>query len=475
MPRCPLFVAVFSLLFLALARPSKAQGIRLLNLEDGATLRYPVPILQGTLDDHDTAAIIVRNQSSQRPTKELHGIAHKGRFKALTELVPGANKLLLQAGDRQLGVTLHYKPQSNPYLIQVVYMTDKSGDTKYQSPRRRDPQDYQAKLDTVLKLLQSFTAERMNDLGFGRRTFNLELDHDGRLQVHTTKSDRPANFYYGLEDVAFYQSVRAWADAEFSSPRAKKLVIPAYTRFDAKSSKVRGNTGRGGGTTAVFGNGSMWAWPSNLDDVFPAFRDAAAVDGKRIFDDSAGRSTIWALNATTIAVMLHELGHTWDLPHTHDPRDIMSIQNFPRGFDFFNRYFSFVEPPSKRNRRSWEPTEKDIPYLAPISGAALKNCRWFALDRKTWKDGNAPQVRRGGPRTILIDAPNGLAYLGIDVKGEAAAYKSWGSGAAKKIPKTFRLTSAELNKLAGTTDVRLRVLDGDGQLTQVEISNFGKP
>jgi hypothetical protein len=50
MPRCPLLLTVFSLLLLAMARPTKAQGIRLRNLEDGATLRYPAPILAGTTD-----------------------------------------------------------------------------------------------------------------------------------------------------------------------------------------------------------------------------------------------------------------------------------------------------------------------------------------------------------------------------------------------------------------------------------------
>lgn len=473
MLRCSLLLT--AVLLLAMARPGKAQGIRLLNLKDGATLRYPVPMLQGSLDDQAATSLTVRNQSSERPTRELQGIAHKGRFKALTELVPGANKLLLQAGQRQLTATLHYKPQTNPYLVQVVYMTDQSGNTKYQSPLARDPQDYPDKLDTALKLLQSFTAERMNDLGFGRLTFNLELDRNGRLQVHTAQSERPASYYYQLNDVDFYTSVRAWADAQFPSPRAKKLVIAAYTRFDPKSGKVQGNTGRGGGSTALFGSGSMWAWPSSLSDVFEAYRNPAAVDGKRVFDDSAGRSTIWGLNATTTGVMLHELGHTWDLPHTHDPRDIMSVQKFPRGFDYFNRFFAFAETPSKLNPRRFEPAEKDIPYLAPLSGAALKNSRWFALDRKAWKDDNAPRILRAGPATIVVEAPHGLGYLGIDVKGEAVAHKGWGSGAAKTMPQRFRLTSAELRKLAGTTDVRLRALDADGQLTQVETSKLIKP
>jgi hypothetical protein len=457
------------------ARPARAKGIRLLNLKDGDTLRYPVPVLQGSLDDQAAKSLIVRNQSSERPSKELQGIAHKGRFKALTELVPGVNKLVLQAGEQHLTVTLHYKPQTNPYLVQVVYMMDRSGSTRYQSPRPRDPRDYQAKLDTVMKLLQSFTAERMNDLGHGRLTFNLELDPNGRLQVHSASSERPAGFYYKQSDVEFYTTVRAWADAEFPSPRAKKLVIAAFTRFDAKSGQARGNTGRGGGSTALFGSGSMWAWPNTLTDVFPAFRNPAIVDGKLVFDDSAGRSTVWGLNATTTAVILHELGHTWDLPHTRDPRDIMSIQTNPRGFDYFNRFFSFVEPPSKRNPHDFEPAEKGIPYFAPISGAALKNSRWFALDRKSWEDGSAPQILRTGPSTFVLEAPHGLTYLGIDVQGEAAAFKSWGSGAVNSLPRRFRLTAAELRRLAGTTDVRLRVLDAQGQLTQVETTKLVRP
>jgi hypothetical protein len=93
---------------------ANAQAIRLLNLKDGATLRYPVPMLRGTLADPAVTSITVVNQSSGRPTKELKGIAHRGRFKALTELVPGANRLLLRAGRQQLALTLNYKRKPTP-------------------------------------------------------------------------------------------------------------------------------------------------------------------------------------------------------------------------------------------------------------------------------------------------------------------------------------------------------------------------
>jgi hypothetical protein len=49
------------------------------------------------------------------------------------------------------------------------------------------------------------------------------------------------------------------------------------------------------------------------------------------------------------------------------------------------------------------------------------------------------------------------------------------TGASKELPRRYRLNAAELRKLAGTTDVRLRALDAEGQLTQVETRKLGKP
>ncbi len=71
MPRCPLLLTVFSLLLLAMARPTKAQGIRLRNLEDGATLRYPAPILQGTNGTATDACKFTRPRAIDRPTSTM--------------------------------------------------------------------------------------------------------------------------------------------------------------------------------------------------------------------------------------------------------------------------------------------------------------------------------------------------------------------------------------------------------------------
>jgi hypothetical protein len=70
-----------------------ADGIHLVAFTDGETIRYPVPLLQGALDDKSARSITVINQSSTRRDKELKRISYRGRFKALAQLVPGPNKL----------------------------------------------------------------------------------------------------------------------------------------------------------------------------------------------------------------------------------------------------------------------------------------------------------------------------------------------------------------------------------------------
>jgi hypothetical protein len=451
------------------AAAARADGIRLANFKDDETIRYPVAILQGTLDDKNARTITVVNQSAKPPAKELKGIVHKDRFKALAELLPGPNKLLLRSGTKELTLTLHYKPQTNPYVVQVIYMTDRKGDTKYQTQKQNDPQNYRAKLDTVMKLLQSYTAERMNELGYGRLTFNLEFDKDGKLDVHTFAAEEPAQFFYPLDDVPLFLAVRGQAEKKYHDPHTKRAVFTGFSRFDPASGKIRANTGRGGGGTAVCGTAGMWAWPGSLAEVFPAFADRTPVNTRLVADDSDGRSTVWGVNGTYTAVMLHELMHTWGLPHSKDTYDVIAN----RGFRNINRFFSFVEPPSKANPRFFEPPDNQATYIAPMSGSSLKNSRWFALDDKPWKDGGAPRITASGTEgDILIESDHGLGYLGFDAKDEAVGHKSWGFG-DREPPRRYVLTAAELKELAGTTDVRIRAVDLQGQQSEAETKKLG--
>lgn len=451
---CTLAAVLSSCTFGLAAAPATTQpAIRVVNHSSGGTIRYPVPLIRGELADRDATSVTMVNHSSQRDTREMHGLARHGRFKVLTELVPGVNHLTIRVGDATTPLTLIYRPQTNPCYVRCIYMTDDTGDTAYQSPDPNDPQNFAAKLDTAMKLLQTFTAERHFDLGFGRRTFNLELDDAGRVKVHVFKGAKPAAIYYELDDQAWYRQVAGEVDQAFDIPQTKNVVIAAYTRFDASTGKVHGHTALGGGWMGLFGSGNLFTWPNRLADVQTAFMDARVLDPKKIFSDSAFRNTYWGAASTTMGATLHELTHTFDIPHSREPMDVMT-----RGFDHFNRVFTFIDPPSASNREPVEFRDDRVACFPPITAAALMPNPWFALDDP---ESLRPAVRVSDDgRSLVITAHSAVAYIGFDEKGDAVYHVVPEEGKREVV-----LPIAQLRRHVRGQEFNVRILDDRGRLT----------
>ena len=452
---------------------AQSGEIRVLNHEAGSTIRYPVALLRGELTDRMAKEIVVENESSQRASRKIIGVARDGRFRALAELVPGENRLRFTSGQDLAVLVLHYKPQTNPYFVRVIYMTDSAGETAYQSQFDKDPQDYADKLDTAIKLLQTFTAERLHDIGLGRHTFNLEFDDAGRVKIHTLKGEKPAAFYYGLKDGDWYSHVYGWVKGRFPDPHSKNIVIAAYTRFDPVQKKVLAHTALGGGDLGLFGGGSLFTWPSSLQDTFRVFSDETEIDATKVHEDSAGRKTVWATASTTIGATLHEMGHAFGLPHCTDGLCIMT-----RGFDRLNRVFTLVEPRSKHNREPIVFADKDAAYFAPISATSLRASRWFQLDERKYETDPKPPTLRLDSATdeLRISAPRGLRYVTFSVKGNARGHRAfWMEGAEP--PKELVLNSDEIKQLASDDKWSVGVIDDEGStrwVSQADLARAGR-
>ncbi|MCY2955156.1 MAG: metallopeptidase [Planctomycetota bacterium] len=446
---------VLACLFTTLAAAAATQpAIRLANYNDGEEIRFPVPIIRGQLSDADQTAVTITNTSSNRDTRQMNGLALKGQFKALIELVPGLNQLIIRSGKEELPFTLVYKPQTTPYIVRVVYLTDNIGNTQYQTPIENDPQDYANKLDTAMKIMQSFTAERNYDLNFGRRTFNLELDENGKVKVHVFKQPEPAAFYYAMNDVPWWGRVASELEKTLPTTYAKNVAVAAYTRLDPETGKVRGHTALGGGGLGLFGSGNLFTWPSKLADVQSAFMDTRPIDPKKNFSDSVGRHTFWGAASTTIGATLHEMSHTFGLPHTREPYDIMT-----RGFDHFNRAFTLVDPPCANNPKTVEFADTKVACFPPISAAALVNSRWFAMDDRSYNDQTRARVdldEKG--ETIVIDSDSPVQYVGFDVKGDAV-YHIVPAG-----QKHITITLAEVRQKVKSETFNIRVWDDQGRV-----------
>jgi hypothetical protein len=445
---------------------AKPPAVRVTNFSSGETVRFPVVLIRGELADAKADTVNVAGGRAKSA-----GLADKGRFKVLVELVPGANKLAISAGVAKANLTLNYKPQTNRHVVRVFYFVDKSGDTKFQTPLKNDPQNWRGKLDTAMKLMQTFTAQRLGDLGLGRKTFNLELDDKGRVKVHILKGRREASFYQTLTGNQLYTQAFAEVGRQAPHNQAKNLVIPAFTRFDPATGKVGAHTALGGGNLALFGGGDLFSWPDSISQAQAAFMNATRVDPKEIFSDSVGRHTFWANASTTMGAALHEIGHTFGLPHSRDSQDIMT-----RGHDRFNRFFTLREPPHARRKHAIDFKDSDVAYWAPVSGGALAFNRFFAQDDRTWKSaGKIITTLDSDAGRITFKSEYGVRYVGVwrIVRG-GQIQSLFPAFVSKKgvLPADVTIDLAEMKKQLGEMDLKFRVMDNEGLGSTIRLSSL---
>lgn len=437
------------------------------NVADGEVLRYPVALLRGTLADAGADAVVIANLTR---AERVTALAHKGKFIGLIELAPGANELLLSAGREDLRITLHYRPQTNPYVVRMIYFTGSDGATDYQTPLPDDPQNFRGKLATAAKLLQTFTAECLNNLGLGRRTFNLEFDERGEVLVHVLRGDKTSDQYRALDGGQLFGEVAAELARKLPHPTASNLVIPAFTRFDPATGRVYAHTALGGGNLALFGGGNLFAWPDSIPEAQKAFMNATIVDPAKVFSDSVGRHAFWAIASTTIGAALHELGHTFGLPHSTDPYDIMT-----RGHDHLNRFFTLFEPPHAGRPQPYEFPPNEVAYWAPVSARLLAASRFFALDARQWSDEARIDISVNRPtRAVVVQSPDGLRYFGV-----YRVERDGGVVALFDLPLPERATAASvplslLGKRTGTPNLIVRAADGEGNFADARLTDLLK-
>lgn len=454
------------LLSLLLASCLSAK-VEISNFSPGETIRYPVPLLRGTCSDREANSITVT--VAGRPP--IEGVARDGQFIGLAHLAEGENQLLIQCGGEETRFTLHYRPQTNRHIVRSIYAVDSSGDTDYQSPLPDDPQNYQEKFGTAMLLLQSLTAEWMNDQGFGRRTFNLELDEEQMVIVRTFKDEHPKEHYFAMDGLKWWREIYGPIErAGFPTREAKNVVVAGYTYFDPEKKKVFAHTALGGGGLGLFGSGGMFSWPDSLPDTFRAFSDSTAVDPGRVHDDSAGRRNHWGMAATTIGAVCHELGHTFGLPHTTDRKGIMA-----RGFDHLNRMFAFDDAPSARKHRVIGPWKNSLPYWAPNSASFLRYSRYFSLDDIDYSKDARPELEvrqdRDKEDLIHVSARHGVRFVGISGAGDSVcshdAYHDDG-----EMKRSLEFSLSELRKRAGQDDFAIRIIDDRGNYRKFDSKKF---
>ncbi|RYZ85632.1 MAG: hypothetical protein EOO68_29995, partial [Moraxellaceae bacterium] len=307
----------------------------LLNFKSDETISYKLPILYGHCSTAETIVDIeVAGKTYTWPVIN-------GYFKGPVLLYKGINEIRLSARSKTVYAKLRYEPSSNPQKVQMVYAIAANDDGHYLAAAG-EPNDMEsAKKRLILEslMMQSATAEMMYKATGEHQTFALVEDENGEPIINTFQMPQTREMLYALAGETIYYSIRDLLKTEEQSVN-KYMVTMGFSSYEKGVNLA--HTALGGNNLAVFGSLHLHTCPSTLDEITASFSNVTRIDTTILPDDSAGRGTYWANCATGMGASLHELGHTFGLPHTD--YGIMS-----RGFDHFNRLFMITEPNYSRS------------------------------------------------------------------------------------------------------------------------------
>lgn len=463
--------------------PSANAQISIINHLDDSTVRYPCILLRGLSGSVDRSAGDVQqkkvsqvsmkvefipspdeDEASSRVSPHSPVVVQKGAsFKSLVTLRPGKNRLTVSNanGDESL-LTITYKPQTNPHYVRLIWLTANDGDLRYASPAGPSSDEYENRLRTAGILMQTATAEKMHDLGRERKTFRLERDSGGQVVVHTLKAPKSAEYYYGIPDREWWSETWRWLNDSYPDPYAKNVVLASFTRKDPKTGQLKAHTALGGGNLGLFGSASFFSWPVSVDEATSVFQNDSKFDSTQVHNDSAGRNRIWGLASTTMGATLHETGHTFGLPHCTDRFGIMT-----RGFDHFNRVFTFEDPVSDVNRtpRAFEIDQEA--RFAQVSASYLQLSPWFQPDGFDSVSA-APLLQFDATAgKLTVSATGGIAWLGVHVESDIHGFVEYPVGERDEKREYSMEDLARIAK--GGTVSRVEAMSSSGKSRRLQI------
>ena len=299
------------------------------NLVDSERVGYQLLLIRGAVG-RETDSLEVSAGADRRTWPVVDRC-----FKALVMLKRGRNEIHLAApGHRTRPLIVNYDPIKSSRFVRMVYVIAADSDGRFQTPPG-EPDDIESARKRIAftgLLMQTATAEVMNDAGYGRKTFRLYRNGAGDVETVAYRSKLKMAQAQKMTGLQLWQKL--YRDLGASNGKRRNVAVMQMTRYNPQDGMAYAHTALGAGGLALFGSGGLHTWAQGLDELVECFSDQRRVTDFSLFDDSAYRRTFWANYTTGIGVCMHELGHTFGLNHSGDREGIME-----RGFDRINRLF----------------------------------------------------------------------------------------------------------------------------------------
>jgi len=257
-------------------------------------------------------------------------------FRALLHLSPGENSLTLDFRPSSLpGASyksvfdVSYVPLLQNPPLHLVVIVGKDSPLRYDDvPNCSEPPTLETairKFRMAAYLWQAYTGAEMNALGFGHRTFRLDeawlpdtlsrVDTPRRSTAKISvlrssysvaqirdpdraQQNKGGKASKGLFDIAI-ETLKA--NEEFPGERSHVAALFLDSTWDRARSLISGHAAlgsadAGGFSLGIFGSHSLFAWPSCLEAMVPAFNDTRTVDQKYCGVDCEGKTYHMAAN-----------------------------------------------------------------------------------------------------------------------------------------------------------------------------------
>jgi len=166
------------------------------NVSNPVEVSYPIFIIKGSIENysqdvwrkHKIRSFMLVYHQAAKDYKRCEEIeVEKLQFKFVVRLHRGENSLAFDFLGIKDTLNVSYNPVDSPYKVRLVYVVCRDDDGTFQGPDGMDCGIVAAKTRISLggELLQCMMAETLWEAGLGRRTFSLEADQYGCVDVHT--------------------------------------------------------------------------------------------------------------------------------------------------------------------------------------------------------------------------------------------------------------------------------------------------
>lgn len=270
-----------------------SHEIHLNNVEDGAAFCYTLLIIKGHITNKTNQHITVSNNRSKELTQSK---LKENNFKIIIDLQYGENTLTISYCCSSIKLSLNYEAHATDLVVVPVYIICKADDGKFQAPHSENnsPENALKRIIIGCKLIQSLISEKLNELGFGRKTFQLgdSVTFNSKLGAEDVyKMKQKALWYYFAHEIM---------TSDIGSTNKKYLAFLSCTKYEGNGMSgtknyeelltlTKGYVAYGGDHLALLGTACLYTWAQEISEIQSRFEDESPVNRDCFMDDSCYR------------------------------------------------------------------------------------------------------------------------------------------------------------------------------------------